>query len=811
MGHFQSLFKFAYSETPISKYIPYSHHVTDKIVSTVGADYISVWKIDGRSHQTASQDEVTVWINELNNLFRGIASANLAVWSHVVRRRVDEYPESEFKNTFCAQLDKNYRDSFSGYNLMVNDLYLTVVYRPVTDKVMSFFAAAEKQSLDDKKLQQAACIKALEEINRTIEAGLGKRYGAESLGVYEHNGYSYSSALEFLAFLVNGEHIRMPVSHTRARDYMPQNRILFSKTSCVGEIRSLNSEKFFGMVDVFDYPDPTEPGHLNAMLESSYEFVITHSLSCHSTNASKGIMSKQKKALEDSNDVAVSQIDAIDDALDLLVSGHFFGGDHHCTINVFADTVRQVEEQLASVRATLADYAVIVKPCDNSLEAAFWAQLPGNFSSRPRPSYITSQNFLCFSPLHNFMSGKPNGNPWGEAVTILKTISGTPLYFNFHYSKADADSTDKRLLGNTMFIGKSGTGKTVSLGFMLAQAQKFGPTCVAFDKDRGMEIAIRAMGGRYLPLKTGEASGFNPFQLEPTSANMSFLKKFIKALAAAGGPVTHADELQINQALDTLMHHIDKPLRRLSMLVQSLPNPHFDDGDHRATVHSRLIKWCAGHELGWLFDNPTDALDLTTHQMYGFDVTEFLENPETRGPVMMYLIYRTEAMIDGRRFMYIFDEFWKPLEDEYFQDLVKNKQKTIRKQNGLCVFATQEADDIKDSPIASTLVGQCATFVLLPNPEADRDTYTKVFKLTDSEFDVLRSLGEDSRCFLIKQGGNSAVAKLSLHGFEDELLVLSGTPDNAELAEQLVAELGEDPDVWLPEFYKRVRASQQRS
>ncbi|WP_375672853.1 hypothetical protein, partial [Bartonella sp. AA16SXTY] len=74
---------------------------------------------------------------------------------------------------------------------------------------------------------------------------------------------------------------------------------------------------------------------------------------------------------------------------------------------------------------------------------------------------------------------------------------------NFHASKLEEDATDKRLLGNTAIIGQSGSGKTVLLGFLLAQAQKFKPTTVVFDKDRGMEIAIRAMGGRYLTFKPG--------------------------------------------------------------------------------------------------------------------------------------------------------------------------------------------------------------------------------------------------------------------------------------------------------------------
>jgi type IV secretion system protein VirB4 len=217
------------------------------------------------------------------------------------------------------------------------------------------------------------------------------------------------------------------------------------------------------------------------------------------------------------------------------------------------------------------------------------------------------------------------------------------------------------------------------------------------------------------------------------------------------------------------------------------------------------LKWCEGGEYGWLFDNAEDALDLNSHRLYGFDITEFLDHSETRGPIMMYLVFRTEGMIDGRRFIYVFDEFWKALSDPYFEDLAKNKQKSIRKQNGIFVFATQEPSDALMSPIAKTLVQQCATLIFLPNPNADFEDYTQGFKLTNAEFELIKTLGEDSRRFLIKQGGDSAIAQLNLQGFDEELLVLSGTPDNAQVVEDIIAEVGEDPDVWLPIFYQRAQ------
>lgn len=115
---------------------------------------------------------------------------------------------------------------------------------------------------------------------------------------------------------------------------------------------------------------------------------------------------------------------------------------------------------------------------------------------------------------------------------------------------------------------------------------------------------------------------------------------------------------------------------------------------------------------------------------------------------------------------------------------------------------TQSPKQVLKSPIAYAIIGQTATKIFLPNPEADYEDYVNGFKLTEREFQIVKELGEKSRQFLIKQGQNSVVAELNLRGFDDELAVLSGNTATSSLAEKLVAELGEDPAVWLPEFHR---------
>ena len=796
-------------EKVASEYLPFSHHITDSIISTRGGEYLAIFKIDGRSHQTAEVEDVFLWTRDLNSAFRNVLTDKFSVWSHIHRRQVFEYPETHFDNTFCEELNSHYERSFSENRQMVNDLYLTVVLNPAPDAVLKFFASREKLSRQRINEAQEDAIKLLNDACETLRQSL-KKYKPELLTTYTHNGHVYSAPMEWLSTIVNGESARFPVCRDRFSEYMMTSRPLFAAHGEIGELRQAENVRKFGMLEVRDFDNVSEPGQLNGLLESDFEFILTQSFAALSTSAAKGFLQRHQRLMRDANDVATSQIVDIDRALDELQRRDFVLGTYHCTLLVWSESARQLRSDLAVAKDMIQNVGMMPNIVDLALEAAFWAQLPANWKYRPRAMPITSLNFLCFSPLHNFMSGKPSGNPWGPAVTVLKTVSGTPLYFNFHVSDPDFDASDKRLSGSTGIYGMTGAGKTVLMAFLLAQSQKFNPTVVAFDLDRGMEVAIRAMGGRYLSLKNGVPSGFNPFQLEPDAGNLMFLRTLLRKMATtADCSISHHDERELDDALDALMRHMDKPLRRLSSLIQFLPNPMSDSVDSRPTVHARLMRWCEGGELGWLFDNPTDLLDLTQSRLYGFDVTDFLDNPITRTPTMMYLIYRTEAMLDGRRFMYVFDEFWKILDDDYFVGFARDTLKTIRKKNGLAVFATQEPGDSLDSKIGKTIVQQLTTIIALENPKASREDYVDGLKFTPAEFAVVKAFPSGSRRMLVKQGDSSAVALLDLRGFDDELAVLSGTPDNAALLDLITAETGDDPAKFLPVYYERVRTEKE--
>jgi type IV secretory pathway VirB4 component len=65
--------------------------------------------------------------------------------------------------------------------------------------------------------------------------------------------------------------------------------------------------------------------------------------------------------------------------------------------------------------------------------------------------------------------------------------------------------------------------------------------------------------------------------------------------------------------------------------------------------------------------------------------------------------------------------------------------------------------------------------------------------------------------FLIKQGHHSVVCELNLRGFDYELSVISGRIANIEIMSRLIAQVGEDPAVWLPRFRELMNKGSTRT
>jgi type IV secretion system protein VirB4 len=783
----------AQSENPLTRFVPFSSLVSPVDVITRGGDYLRAWRLDGVAFECADEHTIADRHEAKCSLLRNLAGGQFAVWEHRLHRAIEDDMSVPADSGFARDVAQAYGGLLRKQRMMSNELYMTLVYRPSVSAVGRAFQSTRRTRQDIAKAQEDA-IRVMDEKTALVLRVL-RGFDPVLLGTERRHDRDYSQVAEFLGYLVNGCWRPVPMHAGPLYRTLPTSRLSFGADKL--EIRNGESKRFAAFVDIHEYADAVEPGVLNALLYERSEFIETQSFSILPRREAMRALELQRDQLIASDDVVASQVAEMDVALNELGDGQFCVGEYHYSLVVFGDDVADAGRRAAQAIGAVGEACSLqMRPVDLVADAAWFAQMPGNWQWRPREAKLSSRAFAALASGHNFPRGKRDGNPWGESLVLLRTPSGQPFYLNLHKSPEDEDSADKKHPGNTLIIGSTGVGKTTLVMLLLALTRKWNPAprLVLFDLDRGSEIALRALGGRYFTLEAGKPTGCNPLQRDPTPARIQFWEQLLRTcIQSPTLPLLPADERAIGDALRSVAM-MPKHLRRFSTVRQNLPKT----GEN--SLYERLGRWCKGGALGWVFDEADDRLtDLLDATAIGFDTTEFLDLPEVRTPIMLYLLDVMGELVNGERLIYVISEFWKALDNEIFSDFAKQKQKTIRKQNGLGIFDTQSPSDVLRHSIGRTMVEQSVTKIFLANPEATREEYVEGFGLTEAEYEIVKGLSaRGGRTFMVKQGSSSAICELDLTGLEDFVTVLSATTDNVVLLDGIRERVGDDPKAWLP-------------
>ncbi|OFA00198.1 VirB4 family type IV secretion system protein [Duganella sp. HH101] len=803
--------RIANSEATCADHVPFGALVAPDLVRLRRTgDYLATWRLDGITFETADIAYIAERKEALHNFWRSLGGGHYALWQHKLRREVHERLSGVYDNAFADRFSRDYNASLDGATArnrqMVTELYMSVIYRPAPSGVSRMLNRLAGQSRSARQAIEQEHLAIMEDLDQRLRSSL-RRYGPERLGAYRHGGQLCSEMASFYGYLLNGVWEHVPYRRADLAEYLPVSRLHFGERNGMVEIWHPSRTRFAGLLDFQDYPRYSEPGMNNAILYSDYEYIETQSFSIQGKRDALDALKRQQGHLQASEDPSQEEIDDMNAAMEDVNSGAIHMGEYHYSLAVFGDTLEHATRHMAQARTALQEGpGFVMATVDAIPECAWFAQLPGNWRLRPRAASISSRNFTNLAPLHNFAQGKRHGNPWGEALALMQTPSGQPHFFNHHVTPDEEDSTDEKKPGNTTVIGPTGSGKTALVNGLMLFALKYqGLRGVFLDYNRGAEICIRRAGGQYRALKRGEPTGFNPYQLPTHEIHLAFCEKFTQLLAGPSHPdLRTTEEHDISHAVRTVMSDaMPIQLRRLGAVWQNLP---IRAGGN--SLRDRLLKWTGDHALGWAFDNPvhTHHFDDEQIRIYGYDYTEFIDDGQLCAPIVELLLHLSEKMIDGRPFIYWMEEFWKALRNETLEDFALNKQKTIRKQNGLGVFITQSPSDVLGHKISKTIVEQSATKIFLPNPAADHDDYVQGFKLSEQEFTIIRNMAEDSRLFLLKQGHRSAILRYDLGGMPEILNILSGSLDNVALLDQIRTEVGDDPDTWEPLLHQRIAA-----
>jgi type IV secretion/conjugal transfer VirB4 family ATPase len=429
---------------------------------------------------------------------------------------------------------------------------------------------------------------------------------------------------------------------------------------------------------------------------------------------------------------------------EIELHGNYFG-QFSLTVVIYDRDLSNVERAAAEFYKVFSVHDAQLYDERYNLLNAFLAAVPGNYAFNLRYLYLLNTNYADLSFLFTLHSGDPwNAHLRQEYLAVLETNHGTPYFLNLHY----------RDTAHSMILGRTGSGKSFLLNFLMTSLQKYSPFTFIFDLGGSFESLTRLFGGSYLRVGL-ESSDFtiNPFCLPLSKANLDFLALFVKALLGTSASLDPSSERDLYQQIENL-YSLDPALRTLEVLANTLPRQ----------FSQALAKWVRGGQFGFLFDNPQDTISFSRFQC--FDFQALASYPDLLEPLLFYVLHRANEVIANREISSTFkaffiDEAWLFLRNSSIQRYITEALKTWRKHNAGMILSTQSLDELKRSELLDVIVESCATKIFLANPDMDQELYRRQFHLNETEVNLIASLVPKQQ-FLLKTPELAKVANLNV-------------------------------------------------
>lgn len=768
---------------------------------------MSVIKLDGVIYESVSDKVLESDFDAMNLAFAEAAkdkAGKISFMGYQLRRKIEVDTTYHFSNKFCQDFADKYVKRFNDKDYYENRFYLSITLK---------YDGSMDEGIDELQSVVVGIVKKL------------TKYNPEILSAYKNkHDVLCSEIFEFYSEIANNEPLQssFPLTASPAFDTLPYAGLHFGYE--ILQSKGFGKDRYAICLNLKDFPAVTKLGMFNkASLALPFEYNLVHSFTALSPAKSLHRIRDQLNRLRSTKDQAEHQQKELIEAQGYIQSGELAFGDYYSSLVIYGDNIKDVISNTNHAVASFSNMAsAIYRKSMLASPATFFAQFP-LAAKAPRRMMKSSRNFAAAFSMHNYSRGKSKGNPLGDgsAIMPLETQAKTLYDFNFHFTNPLEDTIGEAVAGHTLILGATGTGKTTIQSALISFAQRFNPAMFVLDKDRGMQIFIKALDGDYFTLEEGKSTGINPFQFKDTPQLREFLNELVVSLVTDGSTVcTSEEQNQINNAIDSVMNQQDMRSKRLAAVLQALPQRGGNG------LRERLVKWCRSEDgvgrFAWVLDNPVNRFDPNDFKIVGFDVGDILkENYQPTEPILACLLYLKSQMIKKHDVLCtIVEEFWLPLKYKTPREMIVDVLKTGRKRGEFMLLITQSPEEAVQSEIFPAIVQQTPTKILLPNPDAEYKNeqgggYSRI-GLTIKEFLKLKALALDSRTFLAKQGHNSSFATLDLYGFNDEISVLSGTTANVEILNAVLEHYKQNnggitpkSEVWLPSFYRAVRLRKQ--
>jgi len=400
--------------------------------------------------------------------------------------------------------------------------------------------------------------------------------------------------------------------------------------------------------------------------------------------------------------------------------------------------------------------------------SAFYAMFPGNGKFNVFPMWLAEDHHARLSQVFAPNLGHPYSEDLdNEYLNIFETRTRTPFFQDVY-----VDGVRVMLI-----LGPTGTGKSVHGNMAIAHEQKYGGFTYIFDIGGSYESVVELYGGRVDRIGK-DGPRVNPFQLEPTESNITFLYSFVKLLLTNGGAELEPEDDDVIHKAVRDMYLLDQENRRLSNLF--LPKK----------LDRYLSKWVGKGVYAAIFDNVEDSLSLSRLQCFDFQGVNNEQYADLIEPLMVWLLRRINDVLYnpvnlGVPKHILIEEIFSSMKNRQLLEGALASIKTVRKNLGGVTMIGQSAEDLGSN--ADSIVNSCTSFLFLKDATFNRKRYAELFKMNEQQLALFESL-QDREGLYMRRDGLTKVVKLNLDN--RSYAVFSTKPKDRLRRSRLIAKYG---------------------
>ncbi|AIL13624.1 hypothetical protein IM40_11235 (plasmid) [Candidatus Paracaedimonas acanthamoebae] len=765
----------SFEETYLKDTLPFDSVWEDKITLQSKNGMLSrLIKIRGTNTDNLTSDELHHLFEKRKKWLDELAQMNVIIKVLTTREEITRTLEGTYDTEVLQSVHDQWMEQFD--RTFLNHHYITLCVAPqlpssldkLRDKI--YGRKTETTSFHEHILREATSL-TLEALH-DLEPHMIKNDG------------SLSPLLSFWSHLIHGRSAPLKPLNSHLSDQMVSCQVGFDTQKGNIEWKDELGKRFGAILTLNKWDKNSSPQLMKDLSSLKGQFIICQLLK--GTSKAKALLylmdqKKQRSLLGDlfPNDQVMEEFDA---AIELITSDQASLYGYQCSIVLISDSYDELTTLCEEARRIFKSYGALPIQETASLEYAWRSQFPGS-ESFLRQTHPLSHNI---SHLLSF-DHEPQGFQrcdWGEGpIRLFKTSSGSSYALQIHSSE------EKEALANSIVIAPAGSGKTTFFQHLIGGALRHSNLrAYIFDRFNGTRIFTQSMGGNYIDFSHQNTSLLNPFYCEDTPQERSFLPQLLCMMAS----VQDEESLEVAQRAIQILFKVPKEQRLLKYLIEDL-------FPAQSLIKRRLLPWTEGGALGGWFNGSQelngnieayDALDLTSHRLVAFEMTDVQANPQVANTVTQYIIHRIRRVIREEalpHFIFI-DETAPLIQDHYFKSSVGVFFKEHRKLRGSINVCFQNIKDLKESGISSVVLDQCPTRFLFPNPSAKREDYAD-FDLTESEWSYIKGESKISRSLkhsvLVKRFNESVILDCDLSSLGPHLKLYRSGSEAVKLVNHL--------------------------